>query len=79
VGRLEVEEGESLFRHAALLVRPTTLRSELPPLRPRESDIENMTPVPAGTLAVHWKLLGPTGGVSRKEVPPGIVPCQYAI
>lgn len=69
-----VEDGEVLSRQLASLVMPTVFTSDVPPLRPRESNIVNSIDVPAPTLAVQVKVVGPAGGVRIKVVPPGIVP-----
>lgn len=73
-GLLGVEEGDWVLRQAVLSVMPTVLMSEVPPLRPWESNKVNMIDVPAATFAFQVKDVGPTGGLRIKDVPPGMVP-----
>jgi hypothetical protein len=57
-------------RQELLFVKPTTLIGKVPPFRPCELIIENVTEVPAVKLAIHEKLL-PIGGLRTNELPRG--------
>ena len=73
-GREAVDEGDWLLRQVVSSVIPTVLISEVPPLRPVESNMENMREVPAATSAFQVKAEGPVGGARTNEVPPGTMP-----
>jgi len=52
-----VDEGDWVLRQVASSVLPTVFISEVPPLRPVESNMENMREVPAATSAFQLKVV----------------------
>ena len=61
-GAFDTEDGEFALRQDVSPDIATVLMSELPPVRPFESVMANITEVPAATSAIHSNEVGPTLG-----------------
>jgi len=70
-GMLTREEGKLPVRQVASSDNPTMSTLELPPDRPSESTMSNMSEVPAATSTIQSNEVDPLGGCNINESPPG--------